>query len=321
LTPTNLILVDGIAGSGKSSTVHRLGLHLRELGYNARWFFDAEPHHPIYPALDTPALCTADELDDAEWKRRYDIVLENWRALTSALAGTHDIVLLDSSFSETPAEHQRMWNRPAEATVGHILEVERIVAPLDPALIYLYQQDVGLALREILGVRSADYADCMVRRVRMTPYGKAHGIQGYDDVIGVYAAVRRLTDEVFDRVRMRKLGLENSARDWPRSYRAMAEFLGVPPIDMPSAPPRNAERLTGAYRRRGSSDSFAVGLDGAGLSIRNVATLRLIPAGDTVFHVQGTRLVLEFEFEDGGAASAVKVSEGAGAPHSVWRRT
>jgi len=300
--------------------VHRLGLHLRRLGYNARWFFDAEPDHPIYPDVTTRALSTTRDLDDVEWNEQYDVVLGNWKTLTSSLLGTKDIVLFDSSFAETPAEHLRLWNRPAWEIVRLILQVDRILEPLNPVLIYLYHRDVGVALREILTVRSQDYADYMVRQIGMTPYGREHKVAEYEDVIAVFAGVRRLTDDVFEKVRMRKIGIEDGARDWERSYGRIAEFLGVPWIENQFAAPGHAERLTGDYRRVGSSECLKVNVDGIGLSIRGVATLRLIPETDTVFHVQGTRVALEFEVEKHGRATAVKVFEAAGDPPARWNR-
>lgn len=320
MTTTNMVLVDGIAGSGKSSMVHRLGLHLRRLGYNARWFFDAEPDHPIYPDLTARVLSPTSDLDDVEWNEQHDVVLRNWKTLTSSLLGTKDIVLLDSSFSETPAEYQRLWNRPAGETVRHILEVDRILEPLNPILVYLYQRDVGVALREILTVRSQEYADYMIRWIGMTPYGREHKVAEYEDVVAVFAGVRRLTDEVFEKVRMRKIGIEDGARDWERSYGRITEFLGAPWIENQFGAPGHAHRLAGEYRPVGFSGSLRVNVDGTSLSISGVATLRLIPETDTVFHVQGTRVALEFEVEKHGRATGVKVFEAAGEPPTLWHR-
>jgi len=63
-----------------------------------------------------------------------------------------------------------------------------------------------------------------------------------------------------------------------------------------------------------------VNVDGSGLSVTGVATLRLIPGTDTVFHIQGTRAALEFEVEKDGRATALKVFEATGDPPTLWNR-
>jgi thymidylate kinase len=321
MTPTNLILIDGIPGSGKSSTVHRLGLHLQRLGYDARWFFEAEAHHPIYPVLEAQELPATESFDTAERNKMRERILLHWKTLTASLQGTEQIVILDSSFSQTPAQHQQLWNQPPEETLAHVLEVERILEPIDPVLIYLYQRDVGAALKEILAPRSPGYADFLVQQLKMTPYGRVHGIQDYDGVIAAYLGIRRVTDRIFDKLRMRKLAIENSAGDWKRYNDAITDFLGLSPIEPPFALPRDTEMLVGKYCRVGSTDVFAVATDGPALCICGSARLRLIPETKLVFHVEGTRAVLKFEIDERGIAGAVEVFEAAppGLP-SIWRR-
>src|SRR5262249_31132645 len=45
---TNLILVDGLPGSGKSTTAQLVWLQLVRSGYDASWFFEHQSSHPIY---------------------------------------------------------------------------------------------------------------------------------------------------------------------------------------------------------------------------------------------------------------------------------
>ena len=58
---SNLILIDGISGSGKSTTAQRLYLHLLRLGHDVQWFYEHDTAHPILPyheieaALDSGA--------------------------------------------------------------------------------------------------------------------------------------------------------------------------------------------------------------------------------------------------------------------------
>ena len=44
---TNLIMIEGIWGSGKSATAQQLCCHLREQGQDASWIFEQQDPHPI----------------------------------------------------------------------------------------------------------------------------------------------------------------------------------------------------------------------------------------------------------------------------------
>src|SRR5262245_45203871 len=165
MTPTNLILVDGIPGSGKSSTVNRLGLHLRKLGYNARWFFEDDADHPIYPSRDGRPGAGAAGKDPEDFGTR-ERIIRRWKDLTSSLQGTEQVTILDGSFCETPVLYQQLRNRPREETLAHVLAVERILEPIDPILIYLYQRDVRAALTGILMSRGPGYAEVLVQAFR-----------------------------------------------------------------------------------------------------------------------------------------------------------
>ncbi len=53
---TNLVLIEGLPGSGKSMSGQRLTLQLDRLGVPARWWHEEHPGHPLYPFSDEASL-------------------------------------------------------------------------------------------------------------------------------------------------------------------------------------------------------------------------------------------------------------------------
>jgi uridine kinase len=51
LLATNLILIEGLPGSGKSTTTSRLGKLLQDSGISCDWYLEDDHPHPI-PCLD-----------------------------------------------------------------------------------------------------------------------------------------------------------------------------------------------------------------------------------------------------------------------------
>ena len=43
-----IVILEGLPGSGKSTTAHLLRLHLQDVGLDARWWWEHEQPHPIF---------------------------------------------------------------------------------------------------------------------------------------------------------------------------------------------------------------------------------------------------------------------------------
>ena len=58
------------------------------------------------------------------------------------------------------------------------------------------------------------------------------GFLDIQDVIKAIAATREFRDAIFEKLRMRKLSIDNSLGDWRRYYDAITDFLSLPPIEL-----------------------------------------------------------------------------------------
>ncbi|MDM0053028.1 hypothetical protein [Variovorax sp. J22R115] len=314
----SIIFIEGIVGSGKSSTAHQLGLHLRKLGRTTQWYFEHDSHHPIYPAGHAPNYdCELSRGQQVDIRRS---VLSRWKVLAESISRTKEVVILEGGFFQTVIDHFLLLNLGFEDAINHISEVESLVASLDPAMILLYQEDVDAALNRILSERSAAYADYLVNIYKQSPFGRAHGISGYPDVIEAIAATRQVRDAIFEKLRMRKLSIDNSLGDWRRYYDAITDFLALPPMNFPSDLPGKVEMLVGNYHSAESNAQFCVfALDNA-LYFSSEARLRLVPKSGSEFYLLGTRWWVTFETNDRGVAYALKLFGDESAPLEAWRQ-
>ena len=178
-----------------------------------------------------------------------------------------------------------------------------------------------LALQKVNLIRGALFAGLLLSQLSETTFGRNPQIQSYEGVIKAAEKVRGLTDRIFDRLRMRKLAIENSTGDWKRYYREITDFLSLPPIDLPFAPPTNANKLAGEYRPDGSDQEFTIALDGRGLFVRGEMQMRLIAKSETTFDIEGIPVALEFETDGQGIARAVEFSGAFPDFPQVWRRS
>jgi hypothetical protein len=313
----NIIFIEGIAGSGKSSVAHRLGLHLRELGASVRWHFGHDDDHPIYPSGQTHNYVTAMPLAE-----RIEIgrsVLERWKELAARLSGTHQIVILEGVFLQAVIDHYQLLNLKMAQAMDHIMEVQRLLESLDPLVIYFFQRDPSAALVRILRERGAGYNDLLVKLYAESPFGRAQGIHDYPGVVQAITATRAIADSIFAGLSMRKIAIENSQGDWERYYRVITDLLQMPPVSLPTSLPRDADMLVGRYRLT-ESDECSVITERNDMYVSSQARLQLIPESERKFHVLGTRWKMEFETDTEGAARAFRLFESKARTSEVWSR-
>jgi hypothetical protein len=316
----NLILIEGIAGAGKSSATHQLGLHLQKHGYAVEWYFEQDLAHPIYPA--DQQLQYDRKVEAGESKEIRDRVLARWQALATRLAGTERIVIIECGFLQMVIDYHLLLDLPMAEAAEHVLAVEKLVAPLDPLLVLLYEENVEAALRGILTERTAGWAQYLIAVYQQSPYGQRHGICDYEGVIRAYAVGRAEADAIFSRLRLRKLAIEKSAGDWRRYYDLITSELGMPAIVTPAAPPANAAQLAGHYGSgEGADQKYQVMVGTDALYVSRMARLRLLPKQGNAFHVLGTRWEVEFSTDDAGMAQEVILTEAGTEMQQVWKRT
>jgi hypothetical protein len=298
---TRLIFVEGIPGSGKSTAAQFLTHQMERQGIPAVWWYEETRSHPLFVFHNLPSLNeTVDKLFSGRHGEVVDAALARWRKFAEQRAHRHEVTVFDSclfgymTWGLFPADVA-----PAEIT-AYVTEVERIIAPLGPLVVYLYQDDVGAALRKVVQRRGGDTEAGFIRRTSDSPYGKRQGLEGFDGAVRYWTDFRALADRLFDRCPFAKLAIENSAGDWPAYEARMLEFLQLSraPDDLPRA--EDPSRFVGAYRPAGSAtgpecrislEGGCLWLDGVDIVWRNT---RLLPRGSARFAVQSLPFAVTF---------------------------
>jgi thymidylate kinase len=301
---TNLIFVDGLPGSGKSTTAQLVFIHLVRNGYEAEWFYEHQMSHPIYKYHD---LEKAFGMSPLESKRTHERALRNWKRLATSLRATHKITILESTLFQTTVGGLQLMDLSREEIIGFVSQIPEIIKELNPVLIYFYQSDIAAALRTIRD-RREEFDTLLISQIGRTPYGKRRKVENFDGVIDFYQELREITDQLFSKFDFRKLAIESSHGHWEDYQERINQFLSVGRIDYTSTPTNDLGDFVGRYREVKSNDEFVIATDGKFLYVNGPSKTRLIHKVNNTFWVQGMCIEFSFRKNKNGVIEKIRCS-------------
>jgi hypothetical protein len=292
---SRLIFVDGLPGSGKSTTAQRLCLHLRWLGRPARWYFEHELGHPLY---DDEPVRAARATGSGESNEIFARARERASTLVRRLLSADETLLLESSLFQTAVGTQLLMDRPREEVAEHFRQIVAILAPAQPVLVLFRPPDVAAALRHALAVRGSWFGEFLVQHLGDTPRGRRTKLRTFDDVIAFFVEYREVCDGLAAQFPGPRLVLADAAADWARAMREITDFIGLPPVGIWPVPPAVAT-CPGRFRSA-TGDEWTVAADAQGLFLEGAGAPRLWPTPAGTWVLEGVCVEIEFNRDEAG---------------------
>jgi hypothetical protein len=312
---TRLIFIDGIPGSGKSTTAHRLYLHLQACRWDVTWYYEHDITHPIYRREEQKHFREEGFLDV---DRLQPQIVSRWHAFAAVGRESPATTIMDGAFFQLPLGFMMLMNVGGAVLERHVRQVAAAVEPLAPVLVYFYQEDVRKSLAAVCELRrDASFAEQLTRFIASTPYGKSHRVQDLQGVADHYQDMRDKVLVLLDDLRMPKLTIESSAGDWQQYERQITEFLHLPELAAVYPLPKDTGCLAGRYRS-GTGEELEVLVRPDGVFLNGQHPMRLIPKQDRVFCLEATCLEVGFELDDRGGVKQLVLGGNLEFPEREW---
>lgn len=151
-----LALVEGLSGSGKSTTAQWIAHELGRQGRAARWIYEEEVPHPVLSAARGPW---------ASWKACLGDRLTGWAAGVTAARTSDTATVLDSTFLQASVYGTLSLGLDPATVLAYVERVADLLRPLDPALVYVREADPDAAIRRICERRGAAWTFLHLARV------------------------------------------------------------------------------------------------------------------------------------------------------------
>jgi hypothetical protein len=221
-----LVIVEGIMGSGKSTTMRFIAKRLQESGAEAQ---------PVHERTDPHPVRATDELEhwfepwrDATAAQLAQRALARWSAFVESIRTGVAVVVMDGQLFHGDLTHLLLMEAEPALISNYVQAVAAAIASLDPFVLYFWQEDVDKAIRTVCAERGDEWVAYQVNWKLAAPYCVRRGFAGLDGLIALYRDYRRMTDHLFEQLPIAKLAIENSERDWPAHEKRILRALRLP---------------------------------------------------------------------------------------------
>jgi len=221
---SRLILIEGMIGSGKTTTAEHLGDCLSRRGEDVRAFDEGAADHPIrtrrvdelraIPAPDDPDVYSAGQ----------------WRRLAERCLRGGQTVILESTFLQNSVMPAFIDGAPVATMAKICAEIQRQVAPVEPFLVYLRPTDIAAAIARVHQARGEPWSSRNLDFVENSPWARRRNLRGRDAVVRLYQAWEPMASQLYDRYPFAKLMVPDPHHDWPATRRAIR--AAVRPINL-----------------------------------------------------------------------------------------
>ena len=216
---TRFIFVEGIMGSGKSTTALFLEEHLQKNRIAAEAMSEGGSlrialhlPHPNGVWLDV----TIEEY--------IELSLRKWRIFAREAQEVATVTACDGLLFHGNMTDLMLMNASPEVLRAYVAQVIEIISDLNPVVIYFTHPDITRTLRKICDTRGGDWEEYQINWKVLSPYGMERSLHGFDGLVQLYQSYCALCEDIFAQLELPKLAIRNEG-DWAWYYREILSFL------------------------------------------------------------------------------------------------
>ena len=164
--------------------------------------------------------------DSLPWEREMPLMLEKWQSFVKNTedhtAYVFNCVLLQNPMCET----MMRFNFPPERSLEYISQIVKLTAPLEPAVVYLRNDEIGKTVEAVSAERPG-WLEAVINYHVSGAYGRSIGAKGFKGYVSCVEERQRRELDILEKLPVRRLVIGNAHKDWAGAYQRIDEFLGL----------------------------------------------------------------------------------------------
>jgi len=198
------LFVEGMPGSGKSTSAAKLQVSLAAQGVGVAAFQEMAAAHPLHVGeLDEMGAAMARVHEKFQPSEFAELALARCRSFRAEA----DVTIFESfpiqsylrvlmQMGAEPSEIWSFWD-----------ELQEAFNDANPALIYFREPTPGANFREVAASRGREWTEYIVASMEQTPYASSRGLKGFEGIAKLFRDYGELSVSAVERWRFPKLEL------------------------------------------------------------------------------------------------------------------
>jgi thymidylate kinase len=229
---TKLILLEGLPGSGKTTTARNLAAELNRAGTACQVFWEWSDPHPI----DIGDFDHVGEYIATISAREQDLIRQ-WRKFALHQRDQETVTVMESRFWQTTAMLMVAGGCPAEDVIQHNQGVIAAIRDLQPVLIYFTTGDVRAAMERTIRIkndewqgegREISWAEQIYKFLKPQQWFANRNPHDLHDMIPFFEEWSVLAERLFAGTPFPKIKIRDPYLDWDQTMREIRAFLELP---------------------------------------------------------------------------------------------
>lgn len=159
------------------------------------------------------------------------LITEKWRKFAEKAENQNLTYIFECCLIQNPVTIGMIkYGENKENVANYVLALSEIIENLNPILIYIDQDDLEFSFKKAVKERSKEWSDGFIDYYTTQGYGKMNGYNGLEGTIKVLEARQDIESEIFNRLKIKKVKINNSLYE-PSKYKSMIienlKFFGI----------------------------------------------------------------------------------------------
>ncbi|MCP4179591.1 MAG: hypothetical protein GY756_17670 [bacterium] len=295
---TKLIFIDGITGSGKSTTAHYIARQLEKNNIKVKWYYEEE--------MDNPFAEIEKDKNESELhfvERFMATAPAQRRAFVDKVKHDDFVYIVESFLFQDIIEILLRSDIERDRIKKYCTQLIDEVNSLNPVVIHFYQEDVEKSIRRNWKRRGDDWKKWFLYKFAKCPYCYNRNLTGENGAIKLWDDLTDISLELFNEFNYQKLQIENSKQDWDIYRKQVLDFLNVQKVD--------EMFFHESYNQYcGSFSGLKFHINEKRLCVNtHWPNLKLFPIGNDEFEIEGFPISFQFLRDDNGEIDSLKISK------------
>lgn len=233
-----LILLEGIPGSGKTTTTSNLEKQINDIGSKVKAYDEFNLDNPIRSKmvdslrLNDPTLRSNDPETSGQGADGIAIdqsvySLDQWSNLSERCNASDEVVILESRYWQNSLAPILLSGASDEKIFDEFKKIHARLKECSALLIFLQPLDVRSHLLHLLSSRKVEWGEFIAKTISDSAWAKKRNLTGQDAFFGFVEAWAELCNELFSMHEGQKIKLSEPHLDWDKSLSEIYKKAGL----------------------------------------------------------------------------------------------